>query len=83
MKSLKLRRFEAITNFSKKALASEKYKNWFSKDTFVDSRTRGKPTAILKPVTCRTQRYKRSSLPLITKLLTWHPPLRYTALDLA
>jgi hypothetical protein len=83
MKSLKLRRFEAITNFSKKALASEKYKNWFSTNTYVDSRTRGKPTARLKPVTCRTQRYKRSSLPLITKLLTWHPPLRYTALDLA
>ena len=83
MRSLKKRRLEAITNFSKRALLSEKYRNWFSKNNCVESRTRWKPTAALKPVPCRTQRYKKSSLPLITKLLTWHPPLTYTALDLA
>ena len=83
MRSLKKRRLEAITNFSKKALVSNKYRNWFSKNNCVENRTRWKPTAALKPVPCRTQRYKKSSLPLITKLLTWHPPLTYTALDLA
>ena len=83
MRSLKIRRLEAISNFSKKAFLSEKYRNWFSKNNCVDNRTRWKQAAALKPVTCRTQRYEKSSLPFMTKLLTWHPPLRYTALDLA
>lgn len=83
IKSLKIRRLEAISNFSKKALFSDKYKYWFSKNTETISRTRWKPKAGLKPVNCRTQRYQRSSLPLMTRLLSWHPPLRYTALDLA
>ena len=84
MKSLKSRRLEQITSFSKKAIASDKYKNWFCKSDDTSTRTRWKPTASLidKPVTCRTQRYKRLSLPLITKLLTWHFTLRYLALDL-
>ena len=83
IKSLKIRRLEAISNFSKKALFSDKYKYWFSKNTETISRTRLKPKAGLKPVNCRTQRYQRSSLPQMTRLLSWHPPLRYTALDLA
>ena len=83
MKSLKIRRLEAITKFSKKALSSDKYKNWFSKTDQTCTRLRWRPTAALKPVTCRTQRYERTSLPLMTKLLAWHPPLKYTALDLA
>ena len=83
IRSLKIRRLEAISKFSKKAFLSEKYRNWFSKNNCIDTRTRWKQTATLKPVTCRTQRYEKSSLPLMTKLLTWHPPLRYTALDLA
>ena len=83
MKSLKSRRLEQITSFSKKAIASEKYKSWFCKSDVTSTKTRWKPTASLKPVTCRTQRYQKSSLPLMTRLLAWHPPLRYTALDLA
>ena len=83
MKSLKSRRLEQITSFSKKAIASEKYKSWFCKSDATSTKTRWKPTASLKPVTCRTQRYQKSSLPLMTRLLAWHPPLRYTALDLA
>ena len=83
MKNLRTRRLEAITAFSKKAIYSEKYKNWFSKNTETNTRTRWKPKASLKPVSCRTQRYKRSSIPLMTRLLAWHPPLRYAALDLA
>ena len=83
MKSLKIRRLEAITRFSKKALSSDKYTNWFQKSDPTSTRLRWRPSAQLKPVTCRTQRYKKSSLPLMTRLLAWHPPLKYTALDLA
>ena len=85
MKSLKVRRLELITKFSKKALLSPKYRDWFceSESQRTGMITRGKPLPLLKPVTCRTQRYQRSSLPFMTKLLSWHPPLRYTALDLA
>ena len=25
----------------------------------------------------RTNRYKRSSIPIMTRLLSWHPPLKY------
>ena len=46
-------------------------------------RTRGKPVPHLKPVPSRTKRFEKSSIPSMTKLLTWHPPLKYTALDLA
>ena len=85
IKSLKSRRLEAITKFSKKALTSDKYRNWFQKSDppSASARLRLRPTASLKPVTCRTQRYEKSSLPLMTRLLAWHPPLKYTALDLA
>ena len=85
MKSLKLRRLELITRFSKKALLSSKYRDWFcqSEERTSGMTTRGKPVPLLKPVTCRTQRYERSSLPFMTKMLSWHPPLRHISLDLA
>ena len=84
MKSLKVRRVEHITRFSKKAYQSEKYKHWFCKSEEPSGMdTRRRPAPVLKPVQCRTQRYSRSSIPVMTKLLNWHPPLRYVALDLA
>ena len=84
MKSLKIRRLELISKFSKKAIQSTKYKNWFSHSKEPsEMRTRRKAAPILEQVYCRTQRYQRSSLPFMTKLLSWHPPLRYVALDLA
>ena len=85
MKSLKLRRLELITRFSKKALLSSKYRDWFcqSEERTSGMTTRGKPVPLLKPVTCRTQRYERSSLLFMTKMLSWHPPLRHISLDLA
>ena len=84
MKSLKIRRLELITKFSKKAMRSSIYKDWFCEsEERAGMITRGKPLPLFKPVTCRTQRYERSSLPFMTKLLSWHPPLRYAALDLA
>lgn len=84
MKSLKVRRVELITRFSKKAYKSEKYTHWFCKSEESEGMaTRRRQGPILKPVQCRTQRYSRSSIPVMTKLLNWHPPLPYVALDLA
>ena len=85
MKSLRYRRIVLLTKFSKRALRSEKFKHWFSvsEARTTGARTRGKTIPILKPVPCRTKRYERSSIPLITKLLSWHPPLKYPGLDLA
>ena len=83
MRSLKLRRLELISRFSKSAFKNEKYKNWFCpSEERQGVRTRGKPVPRLRPVPCRTARYQRSSLPVMTKLLSWHPPLRHTAMDL-
>ena len=85
MKSLKIRRVELITTFSKKAFRHSKFRGWFSESEArnIGAITREKPIPRLRPIPCRTQRYERSSLPLMTKLLCWHPPLKYTALDLA
>ena len=85
MRSLKYRRKILITKFSKKAFRSEKFKNWFceSEARTAGARTRGNPIPLLKPVPCRTKRYEHSSIPLMTKLLNWHPPLQYPALELA
>ena len=83
IKSLKLRRLELLTRFGKAAIRNEKYKNWFCpSEEREDARTRSKPVSLLKPVPCRTARYERSSLPVLTKLLSWHPPLRHKAMDL-
>ena len=85
MKSLKTRRVELITSFSKKSFMHEKFKGWFceSEVRTTGVKTRAKPIPRLKPVPFRTQRYKKSSIPLMTKLLSWHPPLTYIGLDLA
>ena len=84
MKSLKARRVDLITRFSKKAYQSEKYRNWFCKnDNEANIDTRRRQAPVLKPVQCRTQRYSRSSIPVMTRILSWHPPLQYVAPDLA
>ena len=86
IESLKTRRLKLITSFGKKALKSEKHKDWFVKNTNIpttQSRTRDlKPSTLLEPVPCRTQRFERSSIPFITMLLTWHPPMTYKQLVL-
>ena len=84
MRSLKVRRLELLTRFSKAAIKNEKYKDWFCSSVTREEgiRTRVKPVPLLKPVPCRTARYNRSSLPAMTKLLSWHPPLRHTAMEL-
>ena len=73
MKSLKIRRVELITTFSKKAFRHSKFRGWFSESEArnIGAITREKPIPRLRPIPCRTQRYERSSLPLMTKLLCW------------
>ena len=87
MKSLKFRRSILISRFAKKALGNEKHANWFLENDAqpaqeVELRRKKPQVPLLKPVTCRTQRYQRSSLPLMTHLLNWHPPLAWTNLDI-
>ena len=85
--SLKQRRIIQITKFSKKSFKNPRFKSWFcetDESQIPPARARNRRAApLLKPVTCRTQRYARSSLPVMTSILSWHPPLRYTPIDLA
>ena len=88
LKSLQERRIVQLARFSKKAYKSDRFKSWFceSEEPHEIQRNTRNPVGIpplVKPVPCRTQRYARSSLPLMTRLLSWHPPLRYTPIDLA
>ena len=85
--SLKQRRVIQITKFSKKSYNNSRFNTWFCKATEQQEppirELRHRTVPLLKPVTCRTQRYARSSLPVMTSILSWHPPLLYTPIDLA
>ena len=62
---------------SVKKLSRMKFKGWFVEEKSEHekiTRTQ-KPSGLMKQIPCRTQRYQRSSLPLMTKILAWHPPL--------
>ena len=77
LKTLRQRRILLMNNFAKKASKSERFNKWFvveSNEEGKSTRTK-KPTRLLRQIPCRTQRYERSSLPYMTKLLSWHPPL--------
>ena len=85
--SLKERRIIQITKFSKKSYKNSRFKTWFCEADEPQASVRNlrhkRPVPLLKPVTCRTQRFARSSLPVVTSILSWHPPLLYTPIDLA
>ena len=84
--SLKQRRVIQATKFSKKSFKNPRFKSWFcetDESQHPPARNRNRRAVpLLKPVTCRTQRYARSSLPVMTSILSWHPPLLYTPMDL-
>ena len=72
--NLDVRRVKLCENFAKKAFKNPKYTNWFCIDDTVpqNTNTRSDATRIirhLKPVQTRTQRYERSPIPNVTKLL--------------
>ena len=84
MKTLQSRRMNLITKFGKKALKNDRFKDWFVEEipqNEIVTRNK-KPMKLYKEVKCRTLRYERSSLPFMTKLLSWHPPLPAPCLDL-
>ena len=78
LKSLAARRKDLIFKFGKKAEKSDKFSKWFTKTEQNQSR-RPKPKPLYKEVTCRTSRYSRSSIPVLTKAISWHPPKVYVA----
>jgi hypothetical protein len=86
MKSLKARRLIQITKFSKQAIKSTRFNSWFCQSELAVARpgpalrpTAGRrPAPLLRLVPCRTQRYKHSALPVMTELLSWHPPLAWS-----
>ena len=80
MKSLSSRRKDMIFKFGKSADKSPKFSQCFQKSTF-NIYLRQKPKNLYKQVTCRTNRYQRSALPVLTKAVSCHPPKIYIAPD--
>ena len=67
--TLESRRQQICEKFVRKSVNHSKYRNWFcfqQKDYSI--KTRSSQVQQLKPVTCRTERYKRSPLPFLTDL---------------
>ena len=81
LQSLSQRRKNLIFRFAKKCEASSKFSKWFSKESMTKlKKTRQKgPKYKYKSIQCRTTKFERSSLPILTKALAWHPPLIYVA----
>ena len=78
MKTLSQHRKDILYKFSKGAEKSGKFNKWFSENEPEKRPRLCKNTKKrFKSVSCRTTRFKRSSLPVITEALEWHPPLRY------
>ena len=71
MKSLKSRRKDILFKFSKQAETHEVFSKWFVRNVDTKITRRKKPQ--YKPVTTRTSRFARSSIPVMTLALDWHP----------
>ena len=80
MKSLKNRRKDLLFKFSKQAEKHDIFSKWFVSNNETRSTRSTKPK--YKPVTARTSRYARSSIPVVTHALGWHPPKTYVAPNL-
>ena len=78
LKSMSARRKDLIFKFAKKAEKSDRFSEWFNKNQPNQTR-RIKPKSSYKEVSCRTTRYARSALPVLTKAVSWHPPKVYIA----
>ena len=82
--SLNQRRVAILAKFSKNALSNPNYKKWFCAYEEPEEGPRTCQTRpLLKLVQCRTQRFERSPIPVMTSLSSWHPPLAYRPLNLA
>ena len=65
------RREALSSNFTKKAFKSEKYVNWFVKDTNISDKRREVKT--VKEAHCRTKRLNKSALPYLINILNALP----------
>ena len=76
LKSLASRRKDIIFKFANRAQNSERFREWFKKAEHNPS-LRHRQKDRFKEVTCRTTRFSRSSIPVLTKAISWHPPKIY------
>ena len=82
IKSLEQRRKCLFYKVARKVYNNPRYRGWFldSSPVTPTSNTRSiKTQPALRPVTTRTYRYRTSAIPVMTSLLSWHPPLVYNA----
>ena len=76
LKSFKERRQIKIVKFCKKLYKNDRFKPWFCdceeprQPPAMHLRSAGNNLPLLKPVACRTQRYSRSSLQIMTSILS-------------
>ena len=71
IKSLSQRRRDIMSKFSKQAEKSKMFCDWFVKAQKQTNTRSLKP--IYKPIQCRTNRYERTALPEITRVISWQP----------
>ena len=74
MDSLASRRKHICLTFAKKNLKSDEFQKWFSvneqSEPLIKTRHgKTKQKLMLKPVTCRENKYKKSPFPYLTELL--------------
>ena len=74
MKSLSERRRDSIVKFCMQTKKHPIYSSWFANLSDQDHKTRRiKP--LYKPVPFRTNKFTRSAIPAMSRLVSWHPPL--------
>ena len=81
LKTLAERRKDVIFKFSKSEEKLVNFKDWFSEQDPPARKTRTFKKEKYKPVPCRTKRFARSAIPVLTKAVSWHPPMVYVAPD--
>ena len=72
MKSLKSRRKDILFRFFQHAEKHQLFSQWFKRCE--EKRVTRKAKPKYKPVATRTARYARSTIPVATSALNWHPP---------
>ena len=77
MKSLKDHRKDILFKFCKQAEKHPIFSNWFTRNQNTRVTRTEKP--IYKPVVSRTTRFARSTIPVATLALNWHPPKVFIA----
>ena len=80
MQTLKERRKGLIYIFARKTIGNKDFEHQFKPETGRlrhNYMLRKKIKPALKQIKCKRNQYEKSSIPYITKLMSWHPPLTY------